>query len=82
MRAIAAEIGTSEASVRTGYGREVHRHFQTKLSSDYVEALESQKNFLRDWGFIKDFDFKSWIDPAPLEIAQRLLAEEQFRIAV
>lgn len=80
--AIAAEIGTSEASVRTGYGPEVHRHFQTKLSSDYVEALESQKNFLRDWGFIKDFDFNSWIDPAPLQIAERLLAEEEFRIGV
>jgi sulfonate transport system substrate-binding protein len=82
VRAIAAEIGTSEASVRTGYGPEVHRHFQTKLSSDYVKGLESQKDFLRDWGFIKDFDFDSWIDPAPLQIAERLVAEEEFRIAV
>jgi sulfonate transport system substrate-binding protein len=80
--AIAAEIGTETANIKAGYGPEVHRRFETSLSADYLAGLELQKNFLRDWGFVKEFDFQSWIDPGPLDIAKKLVEEDGFRIAI
>jgi len=73
VRAIAAETASGEDAVRRGYGPELHRHFEPKLSADYVQALELQKNFFLDEGFLAaDFDVKSWIVPGPLALARKL----------
>jgi hypothetical protein len=74
--AIAAETATTEASVRRGYGPDLHLSFTPALSEKHVKGLEIQKNFLRDYGFIAgDFDYAGWIDPLPLSLAAELVAE-------
>jgi ABC-type nitrate/sulfonate/bicarbonate transport system substrate-binding protein len=43
------------------------------LSPESITGLESYKNFLLEWGFLKaDFDVNAWIDPAPLAEVRRL----------
>jgi sulfonate transport system substrate-binding protein len=79
VRAVAAETDASENSVRRGYGPELHLRLETKLTSEFVSALENQKNFLRDWGFVKDFDYADWIVSTPLQLAEELVANEATR---
>lgn len=67
---IAAETATDEASVLLAFGSKLHLAFEPKLSEIYIEGLRRQKDFLLAEGFIdQDFDFDSWIDPAPLQQA-------------
>jgi len=69
--------GTPE-EVTASHGADVHKSFTPKLSQDYIDGLETQKNFLRDWGYLKhDFDVRDWVVTGPLEQAQKLVAEEQ-----
>jgi len=71
--AIAAETASTPAAVRQGYGPELHRRFEPKLTHEYISALEAQKDFFLAEGFIaKDFDFASWIVPGPLALAREL----------
>jgi ABC-type nitrate/sulfonate/bicarbonate transport system substrate-binding protein len=80
--AIATETATTEASVRRGYGPDLRLRFTPSLSREYVEGLEIQKNFLRDFGFIPaDFDFAGWIDPEPLALAHALVESGEVRLA-
>lgn len=73
---IAAETATDAESVRYAFGPELHLSFEPKLSEVYIEGLRRQKDFLLAEGFIDtDFDFESWIDPAPLERAWALKDE-------
>jgi ABC-type nitrate/sulfonate/bicarbonate transport system substrate-binding protein len=73
VRAVAAETASGEDAVRRGYGPELHRHFEPKLSAEYVHALELQKNFFLDEGFLAgDIDFRTWILPGPLALARKL----------
>lgn len=66
--------GASGDDVIASHGAQVHYSFTPKLSDDYIRGLETQKNFLRDHGFLKaDFDFASWIDYGPLAEAHRLV---------
>lgn len=59
------------------YGPEIHRSFTPVLSAPFVRALEEQKNFLRDWRFLRaDFNVASWIVAEPLAEA-RALAKTQ-----
>jgi sulfonate transport system substrate-binding protein len=53
----------------------------TSLSPDlgpaYVDGLEAQKKFLRDWGFlVADFEVRDWIVEEPLARARELVARE------
>jgi ABC-type nitrate/sulfonate/bicarbonate transport system substrate-binding protein len=73
--AVAAETGTRPEDVLRAYGPDFHHHFQPRLSPAYVAALEEQKNFLRDWGFLAgDFSVPSWIAPEPLRQAEALVS--------
>jgi sulfonate transport system substrate-binding protein len=79
VKAIAIETGTTENSVRRGYGPELHHRFVPSLSDEYVKGLSIQKDFLLKYGFLAaDFDFKGWIDRRPLELAAQLVAESDF----
>lgn len=74
-RILASETGTDEASVLVGYGPDLNRSLDVNLSEERVEALEIQKNFLRDWDQIPgDFDARAWIDAGPLAEARELIA--------
>lgn len=76
VKAVAAETDASEESVRRGYGPELHLRLDTRLTPQFLSALENQKNFLRDWGFVQDFDFADWIVSEPLRLAEDLVARE------
>ncbi len=74
---VAAETAKSEDSVRRGYGPELHRHFDVRLSEQYVEGLRRQKQFLLEWGFLeKDFDYDAWVLREPLRLAEEIVAHE------
>lgn len=73
----ADSAGATAADVVASHGANVHRTFTPSLSADYVKGLEVQKNFLRDWNFLKsDFDIGDWIVPGPLAEAQALVDRE------
>lgn len=73
--AVVAETGTRSEDVLKAYGSDFHNHFRVTLSAEYVSALNAQKNFLRDWGFLAgDFDVASWIVEEPLRRAERMVA--------
>jgi ABC-type nitrate/sulfonate/bicarbonate transport system substrate-binding protein len=60
--------------VIASHGANVHLSFTPKLSDEYLKGLEVQKNFLRDWGYIKtDFDIDDWVVHEPLEQAKKLV---------
>ncbi|HEX5361107.1 MAG TPA: ABC transporter substrate-binding protein [Fluviicoccus sp.] len=70
----------SNASVQEvigSHGVHVHRSFTPRLTPEYIQGLETQKNFLRDWGYLKhDFDVRDWVDAGPLAEAEQLVAQE------
>lgn len=72
--ALAAETQATEAAVRRGFGPKLHESFEVSLSPIRLEGLRLQKDFLVAEGFIQDFDFDAWIDPAPLKRANQLAA--------
>jgi sulfonate transport system substrate-binding protein len=75
--AVAAETNTTTQDVADAYGPNFHKKFRARLTPEYRAALENQKNFLRDWGFLAaDFDFASWIISEPLTRAETLVEEE------
>lgn len=60
--------GTSVKDVYGAHGHDVHLSFTPTLSLEYVAGLEAQKNFLRDWGYLKqDFNIRDWIETGLLE---------------
>ncbi|MBK4998086.1 ABC transporter substrate-binding protein [Pseudomonas sp. S31] len=71
---VAAETGVAAEDVRLAFGPRLHLSFEPQLSAVYVEGLRRQKAFLLAEGFlVRDFDFDSWIDPAPLAHAAALV---------
>jgi sulfonate transport system substrate-binding protein len=69
--------GETVEDVFASHGADVHLSFTPKLTPAYISGLEAQKNFLRDWGYLKDdFDVHQWIVHEPLQQAQRLVAAE------
>lgn len=69
--------GETLEDVFAAHGDDVHLSFTPKLTDAYVAGLETQKNFLRDWGYLKeDFEIKDWIVREPLEQARRLVEQE------
>jgi sulfonate transport system substrate-binding protein len=75
VQAIAAETGATQAAVRRGFGPHLHERFTVTLSDISVAGLRAQKDYLVREGFIQDFDFESWIDPAPLALAETLVEQ-------
>jgi ABC-type nitrate/sulfonate/bicarbonate transport system substrate-binding protein len=52
----------------------VHEALEPSLAPDLLDAIESQKQFLHERGFIPvDFDLDAWLAPGPLEEAHRLV---------
>jgi sulfonate transport system substrate-binding protein len=74
-----AEEGSAEtlADVVASHGSKVHHAFVPRLSRQYVDGLELQKNFLRDHGYLKsDFSIHDWIVRQPLADAEALVARD------
>ncbi|WP_447594247.1 ABC transporter substrate-binding protein [Aquipseudomonas campi] len=74
--------GTTVADVFASHGADVHLSFTPKLTQAYIDGLTTQKNFLRDWGYLaNDFDVNDWIVHEPLEQARRLVEQERNQAA-
>ncbi len=60
--------------VLASHGPNVHRSFTPRLTPEYVLGLETQKNFLRDHGYLEqDFSVLNWVEAGPLAAAQARL---------
>ena len=72
VRLLSTEVGgLSAEDIVEVYGPDVHRAFTPALTPSHVDALEVQKNFLRDWRFLpSDFSITSWVVVEPLAEAQ------------
>lgn len=63
--------GESLEDVIASHGSNVHHGFVPRLSRQYVDGLELQKNFLRDHGYLMgDFAINDWIVREPLAEAE------------
>lgn len=66
------ETRSGAEGVAAAYGDEALRSLHPSLSSERVELFRQQKDFLLVHGVLdRDFDYDAWIDPRPLEAAQR-----------
>ena len=75
-RAIAAENEALASEVVISYGDDLHLRLTPKLSEEYIVALQIQKDFLRDHGFLpNDFDVWQWIAHEPLIEAKKIVAD-------
>jgi ABC-type nitrate/sulfonate/bicarbonate transport system substrate-binding protein len=76
VRTMATETRVSEEVVRKSYSPNFHRHLVPEISDQFIEALEIQKRFLKQHGFLSNnFDVKKWIDARYLDAALKELAE-------
>lgn len=73
-RIIAHEVGIAEDFVLPGYPLDIHAHLEPTLDPKLVAAIESQRDFLLEHGFIEStFDVHEWIDEGPLNAARELV---------
>jgi len=74
--ALAQETASSSEAILLGYGETFHHRLRPSLNETYRQGLALQKDFLLREGFLPgDFDFATWIDPAPLAAAEKQAAE-------
>jgi ABC-type nitrate/sulfonate/bicarbonate transport system substrate-binding protein len=74
-RILAHEVGIAEELSAPAYTPEVHANLAFSLDDDLVAAIESQRDFLLEHGYIAEsFDVREWIAPEPLAQARTLLA--------
>ena len=78
LRLLAEEGGAQRPDdVIASHGPKVHHAFVPRLSGQYVDGLELQKNFLRDHGYLEgDFSIHDWIVREPLAEAETLVARD------
>jgi len=68
------EIGASREGLEAAYRDGFHQTLAPDLSPERVELFRQQKNFQLVYGVLdRDFNYDAWIDPRPLEEANRLL---------
>jgi ABC-type nitrate/sulfonate/bicarbonate transport system substrate-binding protein len=76
-RILAHEVGIAEELAAPAYTPDVHANLSFSLDDDLVVAIESQRDFLLEHGYIADsFDVREWIAEAPLQEARALLASQ------
>ncbi|MAZ02919.1 MAG: hypothetical protein CMN56_07255 [Sneathiella sp.] len=70
VRSIANDVGCSEDWVIPSYGHDIFSNLKVGLEPDSIAAVRSQKDFLREYGFIEnDFSVEDWIIDSPLKIS-------------
>lgn len=67
---VASEVSAPLEWVVPGYQSTFTSKLRIELRGDWIAALNKQKQFLFEYGFIdNDFDVETWIDHRPLEMA-------------
>jgi sulfonate transport system substrate-binding protein len=70
---LTGESGGGVEDVLNSHGKDVYLSFKPSLSERHIAGLTTQKDFLRDWGYLQsDFKITDWIDERPLAAAQKL----------
>lgn len=71
---LSRETGAGEDWVRYAYGSDVHDNLRIDMAEFAIAALEDYKNFLFQWGFLRqNFNLRAWLVPEPLaELRHRL----------
>jgi ABC-type nitrate/sulfonate/bicarbonate transport system substrate-binding protein len=78
----AREVRMPEAFVAAGHPN-LHERLVTDLDSDWIGWLTEYKDFLLQWGYIRnDFDVASWIDWKPLEAVKARGRAERRRLLI
>jgi len=73
---VGGDVGATPEWVTAAYGPEVHRQLDLDLDPRSIDAVERQKGFLLEQGFLAaDFAIDEWIDPRPLALARDMLDE-------
>lgn len=71
--ALTREDGRSSSEIIAATFPRYATSLHPKLTQDYIDGLEAQKDFLFAWGFLEaDFSVADWIDGGPLQEALRL----------
>ena len=71
-------VRVSEEAFLKSYPADFHKRLVPEISNKGMEALEIQKEFLLEYGFIKhDVDVKAWVDRSFLDRALRELEKEK-----
>ncbi len=80
LRVVAAESGVAEEIALDAFGESLPDQLSPDLSTDKVAALDSQREFLLERGFIdKDFDIEKFISRKPLVEARRIVDSGRLR---
>ncbi|MBW1772849.1 MAG: ABC transporter substrate-binding protein [Deltaproteobacteria bacterium] len=67
---IAKATGLPEEGMGTTHPDDFHEHLVPEISERGIEAIEIEKRFLRDHGFINnDYDVRTWVDGRFLDAA-------------
>ena len=73
---VSSDVGATAEWVSAAYGSDVHRQLGLDLDERSISAIEAQKEFLLQRGYIEaDFDVRRWIDPVPMAIAREMQHE-------
>lgn len=73
---VASDVGATPEWIVAAYGPGMHRQLGLDLDERTIEAVETQKAFLLQHGWIvSDFDVRGWIDPVPMAIARDMRNE-------
>ena len=78
LQIVAGDVAATPEWVTAAYGPELHRQLDLDLDARSIAAVERQKRFLLELGFIADdFVMAEWIDARPLAIALDMMHERR-----
>ena len=70
VRIMAEATNITEEAIQKSFPSDFHKHLVPEISERGIEALEIEKRFLREHGFINnDFDVRNWVDGSFLDAA-------------
>jgi len=77
LKIFAKVTGRPEETLQKSYPLDFHKHLVPEVSERGIQALEVEKSFLKEHGFINnDFDVRSWVDGSFLEAAVKAVEAE------
>ena len=77
VQVMARAMKLSEDTFQKAFPADFHQHLVPEISHKGIDALEIQKKFLKEHGFINnEFDVRNWVDGSYLEAAMKELREK------